>query len=364
MEPNLQPSAAQLAALKGRGAGGNPANRFDPRRFELAEWEAIDELPEMGHNTQFIPVQAKSILNQVDSPDIGPALSMNAYQGCEHGCIYCYARPTHEYWGYSAGLDFEQRILYKPDAPRLLEEAFRKQGHVPQTIMLSGNTDCYQPAERKFQLTRQLLEVCARYRHPVGIVTKNALVLRDVDLLQELARFNAVRVYLSLTTLDEDLRRVLEPRTSTTRNRLKTIEALTQAGITTGAMFAPLIPGLNDHELPQLMQAAAEAGAQTCGYTVVRLNGALGPMFEDWIRTHRPNLAEKVLRRIREAHGGQLSDSRFHTRMRGEGTRIDALSRMYSLMHQRYFAHHNPPAVNTAAFCVPDKGRTQGLFAE
>jgi DNA repair photolyase len=345
----------------GRGAGFNPANRFEKQRFELAEWEGIDELPEENPRTQYIPTNAKTLVNKVESPDIGPAWSMNPYQGCEHGCIYCYARNTHEYWGYSAGVDFEQKILYKPDAPRLLAEAFNKKGYKPEPIMLSGNTDCYQPLERKLKLTRQLLEVCLRYRHPVGIITKNALVLRDLDILVPLAELQLVHVYHSITTLDESLRRILEPRTSTTKARLKSLETLAKARVPVGAMFAPMIPGLNDHELPELMKQAAEAGIQAAGYTIVRLNGAIGPLFEDWVERHLPNQSEKILRRIKAAHGGQLNDSRFGTRMRGEGEPAEVLGKLFRAAQTKYLAERSMPKYDYSHF-IPQKGRQCELF--
>jgi DNA repair photolyase len=348
-------------APNGRGAGHNPHNRFAQHRYVQEHPEALDEAPESAPTTQFIEVRAKTIVNQVDSPDVGMAFSLNPYQGCEHGCAYCYARPTHEYWGYSAGTDFESRILVKPDAPRLLEAFLNKPTWKPFPIALSGNTDCYQPIERKLRLTRQLLEVMLRYRHPVGIITKNALVLRDIDVLKPLAEQGLVHVYLSLTTLDKQLRRVLEPCTSTPEQRLRAIETLTQAGVPTGVMTAPMIPGLNDHELPNLLSAAANAGAQAAGYTLVRLNGAVGDVFRAWLETHFPDRAQKVLNQVAEAHGGQLNDSRFGTRIVGEGPAAENLRRMFRLYRLKYFGTRSLPAYNLTAFCPP-RGVQANLF--
>jgi DNA repair photolyase len=348
--------------IRGRGAGHNPHNRFAQYQHVREHPEGLDAPEDSAPATEFIPVRAKTIVNQVESPDVGMAFSLNPYQGCEHGCAYCYARPTHEYWGYSAGTDFESRILVKPDAPRLLEAFLNKPTWKPFPIALSGNTDCYQPIERKLRLTRQLLEVMLRYRHPVGIITKNALVLRDLDILQPLAEQRLVHVYISLTTLVPTLRRVLEPRTSTPTQRLKAIEELTKAGVPTGVMAAPIIPGLNDHELPNLLAAAAEAGAQAAGYTVVRLNGAVGEVFRTWLETHYPERAQKVLRYVAEAHGGRINDSKFGRRMVGEGPTAENIRRMFRLYRMKHFGIRTLPPYNLNAFCPP-KGTQGNLFA-
>ena len=279
--------------------------------------------------------------------------SLNPYQGCEHGCIYCYARNTHQYWGYSAGLDFERKILVKPDAPKLLEETLNKKNWEVKPISLSGNTDCYQPAERKFKITRGILEVLNRYHHPVGIITKNQLVLRDLDLLKQLAEKNLVFVMVSITTLDENIRRKLEPRTTSASQRLKILETLSKNNIPCGVMTAPIIPGINSHEVPELLKAAANAGAQTAGYTIVRLNGPIGEIFTAWIHEHFPDRAEKVLSQIAEAHGGQLNDSRAGTRMRGEGKMAESIRLLFHSSKKKYMTDKPKFEFNLTAFRRP-----------
>jgi DNA repair photolyase len=325
--------------LSGRGAQINTPNRFH-------NW-VYDENPIEGEtDTQFIDVHPKTILNKVDSPDIGMGWSMNPYQGCEHGCVYCYARNSHSYWGYSAGLEFEQKILIKKEAPQLLEEALRKPKWEPTAIMLSGNTDCYQPAERKYRITRQMLEVLWKYRHPVGIITKNSLILRDLDILEKMAENNLVRVAISLTTLNESLRRLLEPRTATGANRVKTIKTLSEHGIPVSAMLAPIIPSLNDHEIMDLAKAAADAGARRIHHQIVRWNGDVAPIFEDWIAKSYPDRAEKVLNKIKALHGGTLNDSRFGQRMKGEGNFADIIEQQVALARRKYFEGREVPPYN------------------
>lgn len=324
---------------KGRGAQFNPANRFD-------QHQADDGATQSDRATRYTIVYPKTILNKVTSPDIGMGWSLNPYQGCEHGCVYCYARNTHNYWGYSAGLDFEQQILVKKNAPQLLEKKLRSPQWTAATIMLAGNTDCYQPAEKSFEITRQILEVLWRYRHPVGLITKNSLILRDLDMLQDLAGKRLVRVAISLTTLHEDTRRLLEPRTATAEQRLRTIRELTQARIPVHVMLAPIIPGLNDHEILAMARAAAEAGAKSMGSTVVRLNGDVGPIFEDWARKALPDRADRILNRIRDCHGGSLEDTRFGTRMRGEGKIAEIIQQQLSLARARYFSGREKTTYN------------------
>src|SRR5690606_27322940 len=252
------------------------------------------------------------------SPDVGMFYSMNPYQGCEHGCIYCYARNTHEYYGYSAGLDFERKIMVKKNAPELLRKFLLRPGWKCVPIGLSGNTDCYQPAERRYGLTRKLLEVCLEFNQPVGLITKNAGMMRDRDILSRLAERNLVSVIVTVTSLNEELRRVMEPRTTTAQQRLRLIREGTAAGIRMGVMVGPVIPGLNDHELHDILKAASEAGAVFSAYTFVRLNGAVGLLFHDWLHRHFPDRAEKVWNLISSGHGGKVNDSRWGTRMRGE----------------------------------------------
>ncbi|MCS6929527.1 MAG: PA0069 family radical SAM protein [Saprospiraceae bacterium] len=334
---------------RGRGAQINPTSPYEkivrdeePMDWALrqAEWET-DDL-----QTEYLETHPKTILNRVESSDIPAAWSLNPYQGCEHGCVYCYARNTHPYWGYSAGLDFERKILVKRNAAELLEAALKKETWKASPIMFAGNTDVYQPAERRFGITRACLEVFWRYRHPVGIITKNSLILRDLDLLKALAAERLVHVAISLTTLDERLRQYLEPRTATVAQRLRTIETLSAYGIPVFAMLAPIIPGLNDAEILPMAQAAAERGALGLGYSVVRLNGDVAPIFEDWLRKNMPDRARKILNRIRHIHGGNLHNSRPSLRMRGEGRFADIIRQQFLLARHRFFASRQMPAYN------------------
>lgn len=291
--------------IKGQGAQRNEHNRFD--RFS---WEPEDEEPESLKVT-FTEVFPITIVNAVNSPDMRMDYSLNPYQGCEHGCSYCFARPTHEFWGYSAGVDFERKIMVKKNAPELLEKFFRKKGYTPKTISLSGNTDCYQPAERKFEITRKLLQLCLDYRHPVSILTKNALVLRDLDILKPLAEQDLVTVSFSIPTINEEIRRKMEPRTSSVNNKLKAIETLTLNGIPVGVMVAPVIPGLTSEESFPIVKAVADAGAKSFSYSIVRLNDTVEPVFVNWINAHFPDRAQKVLNLIRSMHGGNLGEKDF-----------------------------------------------------
>ncbi|HPF89547.1 MAG TPA: PA0069 family radical SAM protein [Flavobacteriales bacterium] len=344
-------------AIKGRGANTQVGNRFLQHSYGVAHWEGIDEVVEDNPATRYVPEHAKRIVNKVDSPDLRMNWSMNPYQGCEHGCAYCFARPTHEYWGYSAGLDFERVILVKRNAPDLLRATFMDRKWKPEPIMFSGNTDCYQPVERTERITRRMLEVLLEFRHPVGMITKNALVLRDLDILRELAAMDLVSVAISFTTLNEDLRRVMEPRTSTGANRLKAMETLTKAGVPVFAMIAPIIPALNEQEVPTLIEAAANAGALGASYTVVRTNGAVKPVFEAWLRAHFPDRAEKVLAQIRDAHGGHTNDSRFGRRLRGEGHFAENIRQVFALMRRRHFADRQFPELDCSRFQRPELGQ-------
>lgn len=324
--------------IKGRGASSDPQNRFEKLHLEqdLEDFVNLPEEDKPKLTTQFYVDKSKSIISENDSPDIGFSYSMNPYRGCEHGCIYCYARPTHEYLGFSAGLEFESKILVKKDAPLLLRKKFMTPSWKPDVIMLSGNTDCYQPIERKLQITRGLLEVLAEFRNPVGIITKNALVTRDMDLLKELAKFNAVSVTISVTSLDSDLISVLEPRTSRPSARLKAIEELAKNGIPVGANVAPVILGLTDHEMPNILKAVSEAGAYRAGYTPVRLPHAVAPLFMEWLSVHRPLRKERVLSAIEEMRGGKLNDPRFGSRMRGAGPMAENLRQMFEIYTKKY----------------------------
>jgi DNA repair photolyase len=345
--------------FKGRGAQIKTENRFLKSHYVTDHIEGLDEPLLESPQTQIFFETPKKIVNKVDSPDLSMMYSINPYQGCEHGCIYCYARNTHEYYGFSAGLDFESKIIVKKSAPALLEKHLLNKNWNAVPIMLSGNTDCYQPQEKKFEITRNLLKVFANYRHPVGIITKNSLILRDLDLLKDLASDNLVHVYISITTLEEDLRRILEPRTASSIKRLKTIEELSKAGVPVGVMNAPIIPGLNHHEIPQVLKAAAEHGALNCGITVVRLNGSIGKIFEDWLRKNFPDRFEKVWNQICSFHGGNVNDSQFGRRMSGEGHIAEAIHQLFRASKKKYFANRSAPAYDLTKF---RKGGTLSLF--
>jgi len=301
----------------GRGASANPTNRFERLSCEPDPDCAEEDAPLP--RTQFFKDSTQSIIARNDSPDVGFSASINSYRGCEHGCIYCYARPNHEYLGFSAGLDFESKIMVKERAPELLRKELSSKRWKPQVIAMSGVTDCYQPAERKFRLTRGCLEVLLEFRNPVGIVTKNHLVTRDIDLLSELAKFDAVAVAVSITTLDEKLRKNMEPRTSPPQRRLEAIRMLAEAGVPVGVMTAPIIPGLNEHEMPAILDAAAKAGARFAGCVPVRLPYGVAALFEKWLDEHYPGSKEKILNRIRDMRGGKLNDPNFGSRFRGSG---------------------------------------------
>jgi len=304
-------------------------------------------------------VRAKTIINAVTSPDLGMDWSLNPYQGCEHGCVYCYARNTHEYWGFSAGLDFETKIQVKVNAASLLEKELMKPTWNGKPLSISGNTDCYQPVERKYRLTRSLLLVCLQMGQPVGLITKNTAILQDIDVLEALAKEGLVHVFFSISTLDEDLRRVLEPRTSTAQGKLKALAKLTSVGVPCGVMNAPIIPGLTDHEVPAIVEAAADAGALAVGYNFVRLNGAIGQIFTDWITQALPDRAPKVLRQIASGHGGKLNDSQFGRRMRGEGLFAETVAQLHAKAKQAYLSNAVMPSYNYAAF---RRGGQLGLF--
>jgi DNA repair photolyase len=346
-----QQIANPTPAPKGRGTGDNPTNRFLSESLERDEdWDpSEDPAPQ----TQFIADDTKTLIARNDSPDIPFDASINVYRGCEHGCVYCYARPFHEYLGYSSGIDFETRILVKHRAPELLREELSSPKWKPQVLAMSGVTDCYQPAERKFQLTRRCLEVLAEFRHPVGIVTKNFLVTRDIDLLSELARHQAVVVFLSLTTLDATLTPKLEPRASLPAHRLAAIRKLRDAGIPVGVMIAPIIPGLNDHEIPSLLAEAARAGATSAGKVVLRLPFALKELFEGWLERHFPEQKDKVLNRIRALRDGQLNDPAPGRRMTGEGLFAEQIAKMFEVACRRAGLNEDGRALSTAAFRRP-----------
>ncbi|MGJ8665454.1 MAG: PA0069 family radical SAM protein [Patiriisocius sp.] len=330
--------------IKGRGAQQKVHNRF----FELSHEQRDDflnycelegEEADTNH-TKYIEVHPKTFVNKVESPDVGMGFSANPYQGCEHGCVYCYARNSHEYWGYGAGLDFERTILYKLNAPQLLEKKITSKNWTGHPIVFSGNTDCYQPLERKMEITRKCLEVMLKWKHPTGIITKNSLILRDLDILKELAKYNCIQVNISITSLSEDTRRLLEPRTASIKQRLKTVQVLSENNIPVRVMMAPIIPSLNSHEILPLVKKVAEMGASDVAYTIVRLNGQIAKIFEDWARKTIPDKADRLLNQIAECHGGQLNDSKFGRRMRGEGTIAEQIKATMAIAKRKYITEN------------------------
>lgn len=338
-----------------RGALENPPNRFEKLHLEPdAEWNPDDDSSH-GPRTQFFVDHSQTVIAHNDSPDIGFTSSLNPYRGCEHGCIYCYARPTHEYLGFSSGLDFESKIMVKLNAPELLRQELMSPKWKPEVIVMSGVTDCYQPVEGKLKLTRKCLEVLLEFRNPVAIITKNALIARDADVLSELAKHQCASVCLSVTTLDNDLRRVMEPRTSPPQARLNAIRELAEANIPVSVNVAPIIPGLTDHELPAILKAAHDAGATSAGFTVVRLPYANASLFEKWLETHFPDRKEKVLNRIRAMRGGKLYHSQWGTRMRGEGIFAEQIEAMFDVARRKAgFKDERNYALSTASFRRPD----------
>ena len=344
--------------LHARGAADNPANRFDRLHYEADSDTPPEEQPDP--RTVFLRDSSRSLIAYNDSPDVGFAASINPYRGCEHGCIYCYARPYHEYLGFSAGLDFETKILVKEDAPELLRKELASPKWKPQVLGISGVTDCYQPIERKLQITRRCLEVCLEFRNPVGIVTKNHLVTRDFDLLAELARFHAAAVFVSLTTLDDELKKTMEPRTTPWAGRIEAIKKLSAAGVPVGVLVAPVIPGLTDHEIPALLEAARDAGAQQAGFVMLRLPHGVGALFEQWLERHYPERKEKVLSRIRQVRDGKLNDPQFNSRMRGQGIIADAIAQLFQMTCRRLGLNREHLQLSTEHFRRP--GMAQGML--
>ena len=332
---------------KGRSTAANPLGRFET--LEVVPEEApVDRVP-----TLYLRDDSRSIVARNESPDVPFNASINPYRGCEHGCIYCFARPFHEYLGFSAGLDFETRILVKESAPELLAKELSSTRWKPQVLAMSGATDPYQPIERKLQLTRKCLEVLATFLNPVGVITKNALVSRDIDYLGVLAQHQTVTVLLSITTLDGELARTMEPRTSHPRDRLLTLEKLARAGIPCGVSLAPVIPGLNDHEIPAILEAAADAGATYAHWLMLRLPGAVETLFADWLQKCYPDRSAKVLNRIRDIRGGRLNESQFGKRMRGTGVFVEQIRGLFSSACTRYGLATQAPDLSVAAFRRP-----------
>lgn len=315
---------------RGRGADVNPAQRFANLHVDYDPGEGPAAV-----RTQFLRDDSQSIISRNSSPDLPFEASLNPYRGCEHGCAYCYARPTHEYLGFSSGVDFESRILVKEKAAELLQREFERRGYVPRALSMSGVTDPYQPVEKALRVTRSCLEVLAAYRHAVVMITKNHLITRDGDLLGWLAGWQAAQAYLSITTLDAELARALEPRASSPRQRLEAVRVLREAGVPVGVSVAPVIPGLNDHEIPALLEAAREAGAQFAAFTVARLPFGVKEVFAGWLERHHPGIKDKVLGRIEEAQGRTLSHRDFGTRLKGQGLWAEQLGRMFEVCKKR-----------------------------
>lgn len=340
--------------IHGRGTASSIPNRFEQQHTERDDdWQEEEPLP----RTQFLRDTSASAIATNNSPDIPFDASINPYRGCEHGCIYCYARPTHEYLGFSAGLDFESKILVKHDAPVLLRRELNAPGWKPKAISISGVTDPYQPAERRFRLTRSILEVLLEFRNPVGIVTKNHLVTRDIDLLSQFAAFNGTAVFVSVTSLNPELTGVMEPRTSRPQRRLAAIEQLAKAGIPVGVMVAPVIPGLTDHEVQAILRAAADHGARWAGTTLVRLPLAVAPLFEEWLGHHFPDRKDKVLNRIRSIRGGSLNNSTFGDRMKGDGAFAEAHRQLFRQTCNRLGLNRDKLEFSTAAFRRSQEGQ-------
>ncbi len=330
--------------IKGQGAQRNVHNKFERYSYEPEDWELEKS------KTQIIEVHPKTIVNLVKSPDLPMEYSLNPYQGCEHGCTYCYARPTHEFWGFSAGIDFERKILAKKNAPELLEKFFKKRNYVPKTIMLSGNTDCYQPAERELEITRKILEICLAYRHPVAILSKNALVLRDLDLFIKMNELNLISVALSIPTMNEDLRRKMEPRTSSSMKKLEALKILKENNIPTGAMIAPIIPGLNSDETLKIIQIVSETGTDWFGYTLIRLNDAVEPVFAKWLEMNFPDRKDKVISLIKQMRGGKLGEKRYFERYKGEGNIAEMIHKTIEIGRNKYFKDRKMAELSTEHF--------------
>ena len=351
---------------RARGAVDNPVGRFEKLDLE-ADWSALDPADEWLADTgqRRLPTQvfrdtSKTIISTNDSPDLSMDTTLNPYRGCEHGCIYCYARPTHEYLGLSAGLDFETKIFAKPDAPLLLREKLQSPKWKPRSVTLSGITDCYQPLERTLKITRGCLEVLLEFRNPVAIITKNQLATRDIDLFKALAEFDGAAVNFSVTTLDPEIARKMEPRTAQPLQRLRAIEQFSRAGVPVGIMIGPVVPGLTDHEIPAILKATAAAGAQWAGYTMMRLPYGVKDLFQGWLAEHFPEKQEKVLGQIRDVRGGKLNDAHFGTRMRGTGPYADHVASLFKLYKKRYGLDRSRFQLSTAHFRRPEQVESDG----
>jgi DNA repair photolyase len=343
----------------GRGAVRDLPNRFeklamdlDPDLVQPDPEEGTDVLP--NPKTTFYEDKSESIISKNNSPDVGFSAGINPYRGCEHGCAYCYARPYHEYLGFSAGLEFETKIMVKPRAGELLRRELSDPKYVPQELAMSGVTDCYQPAERKFRVTRSCLEVLADFRNPVSLITKNFLITRDIDLLKELAAYDAVQVFISITTMNADLAAKMEPRASSPLHRLRAVEMLAKAGVPVGVLVAPIVPGLNDREMPAVLEAAKKAGASYAGYTMLRLPYGVKDVFQEWLKTNFPEKLDRIIGTVRSVRGGKLNVSDFATRMRGEGPYAEQVKQMFHVFRERLGFNARSKELRTEHFRRPD----------
>lgn len=340
--------------IRGRGARTNATGRYEQATREAFDdgWTSDDVEP-VQLTTTVSPEKAKVIITRNDSPDVGFSASINPYRGCEHGCIYCYARPAHAYMGLSPGLDFESKLFFKPEAARLLERELSSPRYAPQVIHIGGNTDPYQPQERRLRVTRQVIEVLARFNHPFSIISKSSLILRDLDLLAPMAERNLVRVAISITTLDRKLARSMEPRAATPEKRLEAVRCLADAGIPVIVMFAPAIPGLNDHEMEQVLERAAKAGARGAGYVALRLPLEIADLFKEWLATDHPDRAGRVMSLVRQMRGGKDYDSQWGRRMKGQGPIADLMSRRFATAKTRYGLAGRLGDLDLTCFAVP-----------
>jgi DNA repair photolyase len=364
---NLESNMANKRRLhlkKGRGSVSNPTGRYESCTKECVDdgWGTINDQLESSPRTTLTPDTARSVITYNQSPDVGFDRSINPYRGCEHGCVYCFARPTHSWLGLSPGLDFETRLFYKPDAVELLQRDLAKKNYRCQPVALGINTDAYQPAERKLGVTRRILDVLRQFNHPVSIVTKSALIERDLDLLSDLAKSNLVSVAFSVTTLDRSLARRMEPRAAAPERRLESMDKLVRAGVPVGVLVAPVIPVLTDGELEEILQRAKDAGACSAGYVLLRLPHELKQMFQEWLDVHEPEKAERIMNRVRDSRGGKEYDAAFHSRMRGTGAYADLINKRFHLAHRR-LGFKGCPELDTTQFCPPrEQGDQLNLF--
>jgi len=352
--------------FRGRGASFNPQNRFEKlsvEDFTFDDWSDFEEQGLKNLSTEYYIDNSKTVIAKNDSYDLGFDYSFNPYRGCEHGCIYCYARPSHEFLGFSSGIDFETKIMVKPNAAKLLEDEFKKKNYKPDVIIFSGNTDCYQPIEKKLKITREALKVCLKYGNPAAVITKNALIQRDIDILKEMTELKLVSVTISVTTLDRELARKMEPRTSSPEMRLKTIEALAANNIPVGVNLAPVIPGLNDKEIPEILKESFERGATHAGYIMLRLPYAVKDLFTEWLKREYPLKASKVISSIKSIRGGKLNSSEWGVRFRGEGEIAETIENLFEISCRKYGLNKRDFDLNKQHFKVPLRNEQLKLFA-